>query len=385
MASRSAAPSTALYSRAKLEACLHRKHVWFGHGTISPRERTVEKLYPAGATGYVDLLPYSPNRSLPAALLGPKIGAGAIYFFATSALARAGLSKLADVWVYGKGLGESPLAIKALGAVAGAKTPTRAELPAIERVAGNVVVLWQYPREYRASSDRLIAGCLTRSAPTASPSRSSATRTVVHLYEPFTASGRIRPSLHLYRVAASCEPSARYRLSTSLMKTYVCTLPADMSQQHPFPKGSYACSAACKDGPCWSAPHAAKATMVCLDSMPGLLIPASGWDGELISVTNHPVAASGASNPLQGEPWALRLKSGDICLANWPDLKVRRRSGHLPLLYSCGSTIARGFVHRTTPFWSIGTASGAAADANHYSQSTIAAAWFISNTSTRSS
>jgi hypothetical protein len=154
--SRRGAPETtpvgsATYSLKAVQRCLTR------HAVSEYAERAVakpayKKLLPPGITGVL-----TGFRSAGSGLFGlhSTFDSGLLFFFKNAALARAGESKLADAFVYARGLPKvAAQLVHAFG------VPTAAAARQLYGVAGNTVIIWEYPRLHAASSSRILNGCL---------------------------------------------------------------------------------------------------------------------------------------------------------------------------------------------------------------------------------
>ena len=114
---------------------------------VAQRRRAVRRFYPPGVVAYLTVLGIS------------HVDTGNLFFFRTNALAHAGVAKLVALFVYDRGWPPLP---PGLQSVIGHVNPPPKSVGAggLHETFGNVVVIWAYPRRYKASSERLIRACL---------------------------------------------------------------------------------------------------------------------------------------------------------------------------------------------------------------------------------
>lgn len=140
-----------------VEACLHHEKVTYDY-TLPAGLSRLRKLHllPLGVTAQLDVQGDLPGAPIP----GPVIDQGSLWFFRSPSLARAGVSKLVSVWIFGRGIHLPPAAEALLLAMGLQTPPTQAAAASLHQTHENVVVLWQYPRRHRINSDRIIRACL---------------------------------------------------------------------------------------------------------------------------------------------------------------------------------------------------------------------------------
>ncbi|MGH2935025.1 MAG: hypothetical protein ACRDL2_11005 [Gaiellaceae bacterium] len=138
----------ASYSQVALARCLDRHHISEeSHVGFTVAKPSYRKLFPPGITGSITVPPPAGTSS--------RFDHALLYFFRTDQLALSGRARLVATFFYARGV---PLIIAAILQIHG--VPSGTEVDKLNRVIGNVVVLWEYPRHHSAASNRILSSCL---------------------------------------------------------------------------------------------------------------------------------------------------------------------------------------------------------------------------------
>ena len=133
-----------------MERCFLTRHVIFLHvDSYSPANGL-----PLGVTGELDVV-YTDGGPGPNGGPTSKIDGGWVTFFKPPALAQVGQTKLANKYSYFVGIPDAELKLL------NGHRPSKAVGRRLERVTGNAVIIWTYPRHRIDPSNALMASCLT--------------------------------------------------------------------------------------------------------------------------------------------------------------------------------------------------------------------------------
>lgn len=150
--------STKTYQRGPTERCLTAHRAFVLDIPKADFASWINPLLPPGVEG--DLTVVGPTNGFGASKPLPKLMAPVdnvtLYFFSNPDLARKGVARLARFHYYGDGVPERN------------RTPWELHPPpksaaatlALQEVAGNVAIFWQYPRHRANYSNRLVTSCL---------------------------------------------------------------------------------------------------------------------------------------------------------------------------------------------------------------------------------
>lgn len=141
------AATGSLYVPAGVSKCLSKKGAISGIVSFAHPNPVYKNLLPPGLTDEVTIM----------SGFGPKVDPGALYFFRTNALAKAGEARLVATFIFFKDVPPSLAVVLS----SGRKPPSAAAARSLHRVAQNAVVIWQYPRHHAALSDQTVSACLT--------------------------------------------------------------------------------------------------------------------------------------------------------------------------------------------------------------------------------
>lgn len=319
-----------VYSIGRVETCLVSSDIRAARSQESQLIAPLNQL--PNITGAIDIS--AGGEFAPGVLSGRAMDSGLLLFVTTSAMAYR--EEPAAWHTFNDRLrisfGSKPL-----------PKPTASQAATLQRVYGNVIVLWEFPRKYPRASDKVIRNCL-RQAQGVGGSKPPA-HTQVDRLTPFEFNGKPMPQPRPFTVPGTCRPGS----DLLIVNVYTCTS---------IPSGQPGCSKGCIYQACWRDPGTATRTMTCLlspfvDPQLGATVATSEVR---IIMRNHPAVAKRASDPTAAEPWGLVLANGDICSDAFGE---PGGPAGAPIAYSCtGAAAPPSRLDRHSPLWTLQVTQG---------------------------
>ena len=150
------------YEPSRIAKCFGRLKIVTERFGVNEFASWARPLMPKGVTGELNVIGVGSlgGQSLgspgPSSLFGPPIDDVVLYFFRSPEAARRGYKKIASFEIYGTGV---PAEHRAQWILHPPPKSTR-DANALQEVAGNIVIVWQFPRHRVPLSDRVLAKCL---------------------------------------------------------------------------------------------------------------------------------------------------------------------------------------------------------------------------------